>query len=388
MITEKLACTGFKEAEKRRRTMTDIYIVSGFLGAGKTTLIQKLLKEGFQGKKAALIENDFGDISVDAALLRDGNVQVKEMNAGCICCSLSGDFVKAMKDLLDQFHPDIILIEPSGVGKLSDITKFCANPQIRSLAQIKQKITVADVKRCAIYLENFGEFFEDQIINADTILLSWAEDYPGKVKSAFQLVSRLNPDAKILSEPWMKINTARLLNLYQNDQSMISEKDYLDKGHCIDNPELKRQLKPLYCDNHTEQDEGQDSCDCGHTQQNSDLVSCGCSCSCSHTQNSDHVSGSCVSSHSAEEVFDTVTIHPAKVFNTTDLQRRLWQMERNTSGTVLRAKGIVHTAGGYLNVQYVPGSVQMKECSSSGDMLCIIGRGLKQDELAFLFDGN
>ena len=144
---------------------TEIYIISGFLGAGKTTLIQKLIKESFQKDKVVLIENDFGEISIDAALLKSSGIEVKEINAGCICCSLSGDFVKAVKELLDRFHPDKIIIEPSGVGKLSDIVKACSDQRIQQLAKVKSKITIVDVKRCKVYLHNFGEFFEDQIEN-------------------------------------------------------------------------------------------------------------------------------------------------------------------------------------------------------------------------------
>lgn len=337
--------------------MTDIYIISGFLGAGKTTIIQKMLKEELHDKQVVLVENDFGDISVDAALLDDGNIQVKEMNAGCICCSLSGDFVKAMEDLLEQFHPEIVLIEPSGVGKLSDIIKICTTPQIRSLARIRKKITVADVKRCSIYLENFGEFFEDQITSADTILLSWTEEYPDKIRSACQLAGSMNPDANILSDPWNKINTAWLLDLQENQKYVKPEPKHHGKCQCSHSSDQKCIHESHHIDHCDKEGIGQDTCGCD-------------------------------SHHLAEDVFDTVTIHTARVFNTSDLQRRIWQMEKKTSGTVLRAKGIVRTAGGYLNVQYVPGSVQMKECSSGGGMLCIIGQGLNQKELAGLFDGN
>lgn len=301
--------------------MTDIYIISGFLGAGKTTLIQKLLKEGFHGKKVVLIENDFGDISVDAALLKKSNIEVREINSGCICCSLSGNFVKAMKELLGRFHPDVILIEPSGVGKLSDITKFCREQGIRSITRIKKKITVADVKRCAVYLENFGEFFEDQIKHADSILLSWTEDYPDKVKDAYRLIRDLNPNAEIISLPWTKLNINEVLNSHPDNHLSI---------------------------------QGQDMGRCRHH-------------------------------HSAEQTFETVTIRTSRVFNPPDLQKRILQMEKNTRGTVLRAKGIVRTARGYLNIQYVPGNVQMTECTVGGNMLCIIGHGLNREELIRLF---
>lgn len=180
---------------------TEIYVISGFLGAGKTTLIQKLPKEAFDKEKVVLIENDFGEISVDAALLKSGGIEVKEINAGCICCSLSGDFVKALRELLDRFRPDTIIIEPSGVGKLSDIAKACSDPRILPLADVKAKITVADVKRCRMYLENFGEFFEDQIRNADLILLSRTEAFPDRIDDAYRLIKSLNEHVTILSAP-------------------------------------------------------------------------------------------------------------------------------------------------------------------------------------------
>lgn len=319
--------------------MTDIYIVSGFLGAGKTTLIQKLLKEGFHDKKIVLIENDFGDISVDAALLKDGNIEVREINSGCICCSLSGNFVKAMKELLERFHPDVILIEPSGVGKLSDITKFCKEQGIRSLARIKKKIAVADVKRCAVYLENFGEFFEDQIKHADSILLSWTEDYPDKVKDAYRLIRDLNANAKIISLPWTKLNINEVLDSHPENQLRIESQD-------------------------------SDKCKCGHHPP---------------IQGSGHKACGCRHHHSAEQAFETVTIRTSRVFSLPDLQKRILQMEKNTRGTVLRAKGIVRTAQGYINIQYVPGNVQMTECTIGGNMLCIIGHGLNREELISLF---
>ena len=177
----------------------EIFVISGFLGAGKTTLIQKLLKEAFAKEKVALIENDFGEISVDAALLKSGGVEVREINSGCICCSLSGDFVKSLKELLDRFHPDKIVIEPSGVGKLSDIIKACSDPRILPHAEVKGKITIVDIKRYKMYLDNFGEFFEAQIQNADAVLISRVDDFPGRVNAAYEIVKGLNTHAVVFS---------------------------------------------------------------------------------------------------------------------------------------------------------------------------------------------
>ncbi|MDR1540373.1 MAG: GTP-binding protein [Clostridiales bacterium] len=300
---------------------TGIYIVSGFLGAGKTTLIQKLLRELFSDEKIVLIENDFGEISVDAALLRTGSIEVTEMNSGCICCSLTGDFVKAMKELLERFHPGKIIIEPSGVGKLSDVINACSDPLIKPLASIKKSIAVVDVKRIKMYLDNFGEFFEDQIEMADIIALSRVEIYPEKISGARMLLRGLNPHAPIISRPWGEISASGMLF-----------------------PEQTR------------------SHDSEHSHEH-------------------------VHDHSAEEVFDTVTIHVKRTLSLDDMKSGLAKLEQ-ASGEVLRAKGILPSPSGFMNLQYIPGDASITKCSAGGDMLCIIGRNLNRRELCALFGGE
>ncbi|MEA4926200.1 MAG: GTP-binding protein [Syntrophomonadaceae bacterium] len=318
----------------------EIYIVSGFLGAGKTTLIQKLLKEAFHTEKVVLIENDFGEISVDAALLKTGGIEVKEINSGCICCSLSGDFVRALKELGSRFRPDKIIIEPSGVGKLSDIVKACSDPNILPFAKVKAKITVVDVKRCKIYLDNFGEFFEDQIQNANVILLSRTENFPDKVNDAYRLAKSLNTNAAILSKPWNQITVSEILSP-QPDHHEHTE-------HC----------GPMHgCSEHDEHGHSGYDCDCGQN-------------------------------HSAQEAFDTVTIRTKRMFSIGDLRARVANMERSTKGIVLRAKGVVRGPSGYINLQYIPGDIQITSCTTGGDMLCIIGRNLNRQELVSLFTGE
>lgn len=327
---------------------TEIFVISGFLGAGKTTLIQKLLREAFQGEKVVLIENDFGDISVDAALLKSGGVQVKEMNSGCICCSLSGDFIKALKELLERFHPDKIIIEPSGVGKLSDIMKACSDPRILPLAEVKAKITIADVKRCKMYLDNFGEFFEDQIQNADAVLLSRAEEFPENVPAAQELIRGVNPRAVIFSTPWDQTHSDEIL--YPRPTACIRITRHVHSHDC-------------QCGCHDAHDHAQHEHDREHK------------CSCGHN-------------HAAEDVFDTVTVRTSRTFRVEDLRARVSTMERSAKGTILRAKGIVRGPGGYLNLQYLPGEIEVTSCSTSGDVLCIIGRDLNRQELCALFDGE
>lgn len=324
----------------------EIYVVSGFLGAGKTTLIQKLLKEAFKNEKVALIENDFGEISVDAALLKSGGVKVKEINSGCICCSLSGDFIKALKELLNRFRPEVIVIEPSGVGKLSDIIKACSDPRLLPLAEIKAKVTVADVKRCKMYLDNFGEFFEDQIQNADVILLSRTEDFPDRINDAYKLIKGLNSHSKILSEPWNQIEAAEILY-----------------------PQGER-----------------------HADAEHRLHACGCGCGRPGTHGREehgHEHDGRDEHHpSAEDFFDTVTIRTNRIFSIEDLKARISKMDRGAKGTILRAKGILRCQSGYMNLQYLPGDIRITSCAAGGGMLCIIGRNLNRQELVSLFVGE
>ncbi len=335
---------------------TELYIISGFLGAGKTTLIQKLLKEGFQNEKVILIENDFGEISVDAALLKSSSIEVKEINSGCICCSLSGDFIKALREVLDRFQPDKIIIEPSGVGKLSDIVKCCSDSRIQALAKVKLKVTIADVKRCRMYLENFGEFFEDQIENADVILLSRTENNPDRVDSALSLLRGLNTHASIITKPWNEIDLSALLlqNRRHNTREAFTGRETRGEQKQYD-------IHPL---------------DTQETHKNHEHEG-----NCCH-EHGDH------GHHHAEEVFDTVTIRTRQIFGAEDLKARVSAMEQSTKGTILRAKGIVRGTNGYLSLQYLPGDIQISSCTAMGDLLCIIGRNLNRRELCTLFDGE
>jgi len=300
----------------------EIYIISGFLGAGKTTFIQKLLKEAFIGDKAVLIENDFGEISVDAALMRAGGITVRELNSGCICCTLSGDFIKSLKEVAERFHPKIIIIEPSGVGKLSDIVNACEDKRLGGLFAVKRKITVADAGRCRMYSDNFGEFFEDQIEHADAIVLSRTED-EGKTEKARSLMKELNPIAPIFSVSWGSLDIGGVLSLATQTHEALHSHD---------------------------------DC-CGHE-------------------------------HSADETFDTVTIRTDEIFEIEELSSRMNRTNRNVSGTVLRAKGIVRGKNGYLEIQYVPDDLKIKAAEASGSMICFIGKDLDKKELTALFNGK
>jgi G3E family GTPase len=245
--------------------------------------------------------------------------------------------IKALKALLERFRPDKLIIEPSGVGKLSDVAAACSDESLRALAAVRQKITVVDAARCQMYIDNFGEFFEDQIENADTVLFSRAEDCPDGGSAAYGLVREHNARAAVFAEPWARVSAEAILS-------------------------------PRGADAHDAHDH-----DCVH--------------GCDHDHDHDHGREHGYE-HSAEEVFDTVTVRTARVFSPDDLRARVLRMERDAAGTVLRAKGVLRGADGPLNLQYLPGDTRIEPCAAeAGDMLCVIGRGLNGPELAALFGG-
>lgn len=298
--------------------MTDMYLISGFLGAGKTTLIQKLLTEAFKSKKVALIENDFGDFSVDAALLREGGYQVLALNAGCICCSLTGDFTAALASLLKTYRPDVVLIEPSGVGKLSDVERACRDRRFATSARITQKITVVDVKRCASYLENFGAFFEDQVRSAGTILLNRTELFPEAVTKAVELVEQLNPSAQVLAEPWKLLTAAEILS-------------------------LPKETEPTDAQPHEEH-----TCSCGHHHHHH-----GHACCC-HP----HARGG------ADDTFDTMTLHLPQVFSPEGLGAASGSWDRSAADRFCGQKALWRRRRGFSMCSFCRGSIVLKRQTS------------------------
>jgi G3E family GTPase len=260
---------------------------------------------------------------------------VNEINSGCICCSLSGDFVRAFADMLGQFEPDYVIIEPSGVAKLSDVVLACEDPKIASLAAVRGKITVVDVNNCKKYIDNFGEFFEDQIQHADTILLN-RTDLPGakagRAEEAVGIIKGLNESSRIFADPWSLIDSAEILYPAAEPEGVEE-----DAAHC------------------------------------------GCCCDSADHHDHDHDHG-----HAAEDVFDEITLRPGRQFSLEDLKSRMSDIERLSSGDILRAKGIVRGEDGYLNMQYIPGDLRVESTSAAGDIVCFIGRGLNRQELAGL----
>jgi G3E family GTPase len=324
--------------------MTEIYIISGFLGAGKTTLIQKMLEEAFQHRKVALIENDFGDVNIDASLLRAGGIEVRAMNAGCICCSLSGDFIKALKSLLERFRPEVVLVEPSGVGKLSDVVNACGDPRICDNAVIKAKITVADAERYQRYLANFGVFYKDQIQNADVIVLNRMAEDEKSLTQIRQSIAALAPSVRVVDTSWEHLDFQTLLPNTAHFQMRSS----VDSG----------------CGCHGE----------GH------LHSVRHSHEKAYHHENDH--------HHEDDIFETVTIQMQTVMKEAVLLDKMASLAEHHYGSILRAKGIAPTPEGYVNLQYVTGAASASACDTAGDALCIIGQNLNTPALQSLFGGE
>ena len=335
--------------------MTRIDIFSGFLGAGKTTLIKKLIKEAFQGEKLVLIENEFGEISIDGGFLKDAGVKITEMNSGCICCTLVGDFTKALKKVMDDYAPDRVIIEPSGVGKLSDIAKAVSGVEGAALGA---KVTVVDAGRCRMYMRNFGEFFNDQVESADIIIMSRTDIAPeSKVLTASKLLREHNPGAGLITTPWDKLSGEQL-------------KKAMDaKGLEGDMEELRQEAGQ-----HHEENE---ACACGHEHHQHDGGG-KCSCGCGEQHH-----------HHADEVFTSWGLETPRKFSREEMQNILEKLEdEKTYGDILRAKGIVDASDGeWIYFDYVPGESNIRRGSADvTGKICVIGSRMNEAALKELFE--
>ena len=399
--------------------MTKIDIFSGFLGAGKTTLIKKLLKEAYVGEKLVLIENEFGEIGIDGGFMQDAGIQVTEMNSGCICCSLVGDFGKALKKVLEEYAPDRILIEPSGVGKLSDIIRAVQSVASEDVL-LNGFTTVADVKKCKMYMKNFGEFFNDQIENAGCIVLSHTQDASeAKIRETVALLQEKNATATIVTTPWDKLDGKQLLEAMERRDTIEEELARLaeeahhhhahhhhDHDEC-DDPDCA-------CHHHHDEHEehehhhhehhhhGHDECDdpdgaCHHHhdeheehehhhhEHHHDHDECDdpeCACHHHHDEHSHH------HHHHADEVFVSWGVETVKKFDEAELRAILERLpEEKCFGTILRAKGIVEgTDGAWIHFDYIPGEGDVRT-GSAGIIgrLCVIGAHINKPALAELF---
>lgn len=385
--------------------MTKIDIVSGFLGAGKTTLIKKLLAEAFPGEKLVLIENEFGEISIDGGFLKDSGVQISEMSSGCICCSLVGDFNKALKDVHEQFHPDRILIEPSGVGKLSDVIVAVENT-VKDVPDMKLNsfVTVADATKVKIYMKNFGEFYNNQIESAGTIILSRTQRLSQeKLEAAVALLREKNPNAAILTTPWdqldgmtilsaiEKVSLADELLAHMRAEHEADEAEHEHEHHHHHHDEDKHEHDHC-CHHHDHDDDDDDDHDhehCCHHHHDEDEHD--------HDHHHHHHDGEECDDphcgchhhhHHADEVFTSWGTETVKAYSEAELEHILTALDSGEYGAILRAKGIVAAADGgqWLHYDFVPEEHQVRRGPADyTGRICVIGSQLKEDKLSQLF---
>ena len=332
--------------------MTKIHIFSGFLGAGKTTLIKKLIAESYAGEKVVLIENEFGEIGIDGGFLQDAGVAVTEMNSGCICCSLVGDFGKALAQVLEEYHPDRILIEPSGVGKLSDVVRAVNNIDIEG-ACLEGSVTVVDAKKCKMYQKNFGEFWGNQIENADCIILSHTKGLsPEKLHDSVERVRSMNDKAALITTDWDELTGAQILAAINRSNTLSDE---LEK--------MKEEAEHEHHHHHHHED-GEECC-CGHDHEH---------------EHHHH--------HHADDVFTSWGKETAREYSEEEIASALAALENEEKfGFILRAKGIVPcTDGSWIHFDYVPGTPDIRR-GSAGTIgrLCVIGSKINEDEIAKVF---
>ena len=387
--------------------MTKIDIFSGFLGAGKTTLIKKLLNEAYAGEKLVLIENEFGEIGIDGGFMQDAGIEVTEMNSGCICCSLVGDFGKALHKVLDEYHPDRILIEPSGVGKLSDIIRAVQNLGSDEVI-LNGFTTVADVKKCKMYMKNFGEFFNDQIENAGCIVLSHTQSAnEEKIAETVTLLREKNPTATIVTTPWDALDGKQLLAAMERRDTIEEELARLAADvhhhhheHECDDPECECHHHEHHEHHHHDDDEHHEhehhhhhhhehecddpECECHHHEHECDDPHCDF-----HEHHHDHHHGEHGHHHHhhADEVFVSFGAETTKKFGKEELEGILAALTDEKYGFVLRAKGIVECkCGKWLHFDYVPGEGDVREGSAAiTGRLCVIGSKLDREALSALF---
>ena len=390
--------------------MTTIDIYSGFLGAGKTTLIKKMIREAYQGEKIVLIENEFGEIGIDGGFMQDAGIQVNEMNSGCICCSLVGDFGRALKQVISDYHPDRILIEPSGVGKLSDVIGAVERVADESVT-LGSFITVADATKCKVYLKNFGEFYTNQIETASAIILSRTGSISEeKLAAAVALLREHNQNAVIITTPWDQLSGAQILEAMQKQHTLTEEladmirsaqseeddeEEHHHHHHHDDANEDDEHEHPC-CHHHDHDDEDEHHCHHHHDHdEDDDEHEHHC---CHHHDHDDHDEDEdehhCCHhhhhhhGHDADEVFQSWGVETPKKFTEEEIRNALAALDNGeTYGIVLRAKGIVPTADGtWLHFDHVPGEIDVRTGTAAVTArLCVIGSKLDEKALAALF---
>ncbi len=389
--------------------MTKIDIFSGFLGAGKTTLIKKLIKEAYAGEKLVLIENEFGEIGIDGGFMQEAGIEVSEMNSGCICCSLVGDFGKALEKVLEEYAPDRILIEPSGVGKLSDVIKAVENIN-SDKAVLNAFTTVADAKKCKMYMKNFGEFYNDQIEHASSVILSHTDGLnDDKIEKCLELIKEHNRTAVIVTTPWDAISGAEILSAMERENSLENElkeleheghKHHHEHGeHCGCHEHHHEHGEHCDCHEHHHHEHGE-HCDCHehHHHEHGEHCDCHehhhehgehCDCHEHHHEHGEHCDCHEHHHHHADEVFTSWGKETAKKFTKEQIENALMSFEDfDKYGTILRAKGIVADEDDkWIHFDYVPGEADIRDGAASvTGRICVIGSKINEDEISKIFE--
>mgnify|MGYP004705284157 CR=1 FL=1 len=382
--------------------MTKIDIFSGFLGAGKTTLIKKLIKEAFAGQQVVLIENEFGEIGIDGGFLKESGIQINELNAGCICCSLVGDFRTALQQVVEQYHPDRIVIEPSGVGKLSDVTRAVEGVAEHLDVQLNSFVTVADVNKVKMYMKNFGEFYDDQISHASCILLSRTQTASEeKIAAAVALLREKNPTATIVTTAWDELTGEQILKAMSTKDDfkaeLIAMAAKANEEHTHEDEEEEH--------HHHHHDDENGVCSCGHHHDHDDDDEDEHEHHHDHDEDDDHDEHEhhhddhddhdhcCCGhhhhhhDHDADEVFTSWGVETARKFTKAEVEHALTELDTGNYGMILRSKGIVNGgADGWLEFDYVPGEWEVRARGADvGGKLVVIGSKLNETAIAQLF---
>ena len=394
--------------------VTKIDIFSGFLGAGKTTLIKKLIKEAFQGEKIVLIENEFGEIGIDGGFMREAGIQVNELNSGCICCSLVGDFREALKKVVETYHPDRILIEPSGVGKLSDVTRAVEGVGETLPVSLNSFVTVADVNKVKMYMKNFGEFYDDQISHASCIILSRTGSADEKkVAAAVALIQEKNPTATIVTTDWNELTGAQIVSVMDGKRDLVaellSEAQASNAAHADEDEEEHHHHHHDHdedghecCHHHHDHDDDDDDEDEHEHHHHHDHDDHGHECCHHHHDHDDdddqdehehHHDGECCCGHhhhhhdhDADEVFTSWGHETAHKYSHDELESILTTLDSGEYGAVLRAKGIVDGGDTWYEFDMVPGEHEIRTCGPDvTGKVCVIGSQLKEHEVEELF---
>ena len=348
--------------------MTKIDIYSGFLGAGKTTLIKKMIAESYAGQKLVLIENEFGEIGIDGGFLQDAGINITEMNSGCICCSLVGDFGKALTQVIAEYAPDRIVIEPSGVGKLSDVIAAVEKVTNENV-MLSSAVAVVDAGKVKVYTKNFGEFYNNQIETASTVILSRTDSIPQqKLDTAVTMLRELNPHATIVTTPWDQLSGAQIMEAMEGKSKVSADLAKMEVEHHHHHDEH------CCCGHHEHHHDHEEHHCCGHHEHHHDHEE---HCSCGHHHHDHH----------ADEVFTAWGVETHKKFTSDAIRNALETLDSGTLGTILRAKGIVAAEDGtWLHFDFVPGEMNLRTGSAAvTGKLCVIGAELNETGVAELF---